>query len=210
MEELMYWKSNERPGYKIPVRRAPVGGVSPYLSRHANPFTVEQNPPAQPAPPVEQKLAQSAPPVVEEKPTTPASKETDWQAVAQRQQAEMENFRKRQTRRADEAIAAERERLLHAVLPLADNLNRALSYQNAADDKLRQGVELTLRELHRFLEAEGVTKIETAGQPFTPELHEAVAVYPSDAASDTVIQEVEAGYKLADKLLRPAKVVVAE
>lgn len=193
----MYRNFYNPPGQRIPVRRAPVGGVSPYPSHPASASRTETVEAVQPVPtPVEGKPA-------------PAVEETNWQDIAQRQQAEMDNFRKRQTRRADEAIAAERERLLRSVLPLADNLSRALNYSNAADANLRQGVELTQRELIRFLEVEGVTKIETVGQPFTPELHEAVAIMPAQAASNTVVQEVEAGYKLGDKLLRPAKVVVA-
>jgi molecular chaperone GrpE len=190
MEELMYWNTYDRPGYrKIPVRRAPIGGASPYASHPAD--LIE---PLVPAPsPVEDK---------------PAA-ETDWQAVALRQQAEMDNFRKRQTRRADEAIAAERERLLRSILPVGDNLNRALTYDNVAENSLRQGVELTQRELLRFLAAEGLTKIETVGRPFSPELHEAVAVVPAQAEANTIVEEVEAGYILGDKLLRPAKVVVA-
>lgn len=198
----MYWNSYDRPGYhKIPVRRAPVGGASPYSSRPVEPVETKPVPPVEPVQPV----------VVEEKSVTPspAADETDWQAIALRQQAEMDNFRKRQTRRADEAIAAERERLLRSVLPLADNLTRALSYGHATENNLRQGVELTQRELLRFLAAEGVTKIETVGQPFTPELHEALSVLPAQAESNTIVQEVEAGYMLGDKLLRPAKVIVA-
>lgn len=193
----MYRNFYNQPAQRIPVRRAPIGGASAYPSRSAPVAEAEIKEDIQPAaPPVEEK---PAPPTVE----------TDWRGMAQRLQAEMDNFRRRQTRRADEAIAAERERLLRSVLPLADNLNRALTYNHAAETTLRQGVELTQRELLRFLEAEGVTKIEAVGQPFTPELHEAVATVPAQAASDTVIQEVEAGYKLGDKLLRPAKVVVA-
>lgn len=198
----MDWNLYNRPGYhKIPVRRAPMGDALPYTSRPVDPVE------AQPAPPAER----AQPAVVEEKPVSApsAADDTDWHAVALRQQTEMDNFRKRQTRRADEAIAAERERLLRSVLPLADNLNRALSYHNTADDHLRQGVELIRRELLRFLAAEGVTKLETVGQPFTPELHEALSVVPTQAEPNTIVQEVEAGYRLGDKLLRPAKVVVA-
>ena len=68
---------------------------------------------------------------------------------------------------------------------------------------------MTLRELMRLLATEGVTRIEAAGQPFTPELHEALTTIPTQAEPNTVIEEVEAGYMLGDKLLRPAKVVVA-
>lgn len=194
----MYWNPYDRPGYKIPVRRAPIGGASPYASRHSAPATVETN-----------ETTQPAPPVTEEKPLTPAAGEIEWQAIAQRLQADMENFRKRQTRRADEAIAAERERLLRLMLPLADNLERALRYGNSEEQTLSQGVELIQRELRRLLENEGVTRIETVGQPFTPDLHEAVATTPAQAEPGTVLEEVEAGYKLGDKLLRPARVVVA-
>jgi molecular chaperone GrpE len=133
----------------------------------------------------------------------------NWQETALRLQAEMDNFRKRQDRRAAEAIVAERERLLSLFLPVVDNLTRALNHDEQTDETLRQGVELTHRELLRLLEAEGVTRLETVGQPFDPEWHEAVSVVPADVEPDTVVEEVEAGYKLGDKLLRPAKVVVA-
>jgi molecular chaperone GrpE len=198
MEEVMYRNLYNQSAQRIPVRRAPIGGASPYPSR-----------PVLPAEPEIKEDIQPAAPPVAEKSAPPPAETTDWQGMAQRLQAEMDNFRKRQTRRADEAIAAERERLLRSVLPLADNLNRALSYNNTTETNLRQGVELTQRELLRFLEGEGVTKIEAVGQPFTPELHEAVATAPAHMAPNTVIQEVEAGYRLGDKLLRPAKVVVA-
>lgn len=195
----MYWNQYDQPGYRrIPVRQAPIGGASLYPSRP----TTQVEPEVEPA-------TQSTPPPVEDKAIPPAAAETDWQAIALRQQAEMDNFRKRQMRRADEAIAVERERLLRSILPLADNLSRALSYDNPAEATLRQGVELTQRELVRFLAAEGVTKIEALDQPFAPELHEAVATVPAQAESNTVVKEIEAGYRLGDKLLRPAKVVVA-
>jgi molecular chaperone GrpE len=203
----VYRNSYNQPVYKIPVRRAPIDGASPYPSRPI-PVEPEVAHATQPAPsPVEQRHPE--PPVKEGKPAVPTAEEIDWQAMAQRQQAEMDNFRKRQTRRADEAITAERERLLRSILPLADNLNRALGYTSTAENNLRQGIELTQRELLRFLEAEGVIRLETIGQPFTPELHEAVATVPAQAESETVIEEIEAGYRLGDKLLRPAKVVVA-
>jgi molecular chaperone GrpE len=126
----------------------------------------------------------------------------------------MENFRKRQERRADESIARERERILSLFLPAVDNLTRALAHQNGAqlneaEEGVRQGVELTLRELMRALAAEGVTQLETIGQSFDPAWHEAVATIPAEAQSGTVVEQVETGYKLGDKLLRPAKVVVA-
>ena len=143
-----------------------------------------------------------------------STQEPDWQETAQRLQAEMDNFRKRQERRADESVSRERERLLTLFLPAIDNLSRALAHQNGTqpngtEESLRQGVELTHRELMRVLGAEGVTQLETIGQSFDPEWQEAVATIPAEVESGTVVEQVEAGYKLGDKLLRPAKVVVA-
>ena len=141
--------------------------------------------------------------------TAQASNETDWQAMAIRLQADMDNFRQRQQRRADEAIATEQKRLLRLILPVADNLIRALNHQQESDETLHQGVELTYRELMRLLEAEGVTRLETVGHSFTPRLHEAIATVPTEAEPNIIVEEVEAGYKLGDQLLRPARVVVA-
>jgi molecular chaperone GrpE len=87
--------------------------------------------------------------------------------MTRRLQAEMDNFRKRQARRADEAIAAERERLLTLFLPVIDNLERALAHPVEIEEAFRQGVELTHRELLRRLAQEGVIRLETAG-PLSP------------------------------------------
>ena len=141
--------------------------------------------------------------------TAPAASEPDWQALALRLQADMDNYRKRQARRADEAIGAERERLLRLIIPVVDNLARALSQDGRGDEALRQGIELTYREVMRLLESEGVAPIEVIGRPFDPELHEAVATAMTDAKAGTVVKELERGYVLGEKLLRPARVVVA-
>jgi molecular chaperone GrpE len=136
--------------------------------------------------------------------------QSDWREMAQRLQAEMDNFRKRQERRADEAISREREQLLSLFLPAVDNLTRALAYRDdQTEEGVRQGIELTHRELVRALEAEGVTPLEAIGQAFDPAWHEAVATIPAEVESGIVVEQVEVGYKLGDKLLRPAKVVVA-
>jgi molecular chaperone GrpE len=163
--------------------------------------------PAGPAEPVE--AAEPAEPVEREVKPVSGDDHVDWQDKALRMQADMENFRRRQLRRADEAIAAEQKRLLLLLLPTIDNLERALNHQSDSDETLRTGVELIYRDLVRKLAQEGVTRIETKGQPFDPEWHEAAAAVPSPEPSDTVIEEVQAGYRLGDKLLRPAQVVVA-
>lgn len=183
----MYWNETGRPvGRRVPVRTSSQNTGKP-------------------------KQAEQPHNSVGAEPARPAADEmdTDWQTLALRLQADMANFRKWQQRRADEAIAGERERLLQLMLPLADNLTRALNQADQGDAALRQGIELTQRELLRTLAAEGVTRLETVGQRFDPGLHEAIAVVPTIHEADTIIEEVEAGYKLGDKLLRPARVVVA-
>ncbi len=139
---------------------------------------------------------------------TPAG--INGEAAAHQLQAEMENFRRRQQRRADETIDAEKERLLRQFLPLADNLRRALDQNTENVEALREGIELTLRQLEQTLAAEGVTRMETVGHPFDPTWHEAVATVAANTPPNTVVNEVEAGYKINHKLLRPAKLIVAE
>jgi molecular chaperone GrpE len=135
-----------------------------------------------------------------------------WRDRALRLQAEIENFRKRQQRLAEERILADRERLLRAFLRVADDLERALNADGADAGDLRQGVDLTYRSLVRLLDQEGAEPIDAAGRPFDPAWHEAVGTVPhvrAGAAPDTVVEVVEAGYRLGDRLLRPARVIVA-
>ena len=189
----MYWDGSPQRVRRIPVRVKDYHDAS--SSQEGQPKVEES---------AESSLSAS------DEVASPAIGEFDWQSLALRLQADMENYRKRQARRADDAVAEERERLLRLMLPVADNLIRALDQDEQGNEELRQGVELTYRELMRLLEAEGVTRIEAVGQTFTPELHEAVATVMSEAESDgTVVEEVQGGYKLGEKLLRPAQVVVA-
>jgi molecular chaperone GrpE len=189
----MYWNESRKP-----VRRIPVNVVKNKEAEHLvggapNPVNTLAEPPV----PVTDHVAASA------------GEEPDWRSLALHLQAEMNNFRRRQTRRADEAVVAERERLLRLTLSVADNLTRALNHVGGRDASLRQGVELTHHELMRLLKAEGVTDLEAVGQPFDPEIHEAVATVTAGVEAGTVLEEVEKGYLLGDKLLRPARVIVA-
>lgn len=219
----MSWNRNTPyigPRRRIPVRRAPNIFDSPFFGydEDFDPRWAQQRQQQreEPAPKPEQPQPQEqvveevtpAPEATQERPA-PQADEVDWKARAMALQAEMENFRKRQTRRAEDAAVNERERLLRRVLPVADNLARALDHSDANEASLRRGVELIERELKRLLESEGVTRVETVGQPFDPNVHEAVGTQPAEAEPDTVVAEVEAGYKLGDKLLRPARVIVA-
>ena len=136
----------------------------------------------------------------------------EWRDRALRLQAEIENFRKRQQRLAEERILADRERLLREFLGVADNLERALEADGTDGERLRQGVDLTHQTLLRVLEREGAEPIEAAGTRFDPVWHEAVGAVPHElvgVAPDTVAEVVEAGYRLGNRLLRPARVIVA-
>jgi molecular chaperone GrpE len=135
-----------------------------------------------------------------------------WRDRALRLQAEIENFRKRQQRLAEERVATDRERLLRAFLGVADDLERALAADGVDAEGLRQGVDLTYQTLMRILDQEGAEPIAARGQPFDPARHEAVATVPNQdagAEADTVVEVVQAGYRLGDRLLRPARVIVA-
>jgi molecular chaperone GrpE len=127
----------------------------------------------------------------------------------QRLAAEFDNFRKRNAR--EQAAFAERanERLVKELIPILDDLGRAL--EAAADHeeaKLEDGVRLVHRALSDLLQKQGLKEIETDGQ-FDPHVHEALLSQPSAAEEGSVIEVVQKGYKLGDKVLRPARVVVA-
>ena len=124
----------------------------------------------------------------------------------------MENYRKRQMRRAETRIEEERERLLGILLSIADDLERALRAGGANVAELRQGVALTHQVLLHQLEREGVQPVEAENKTFDPAWHEAVGRVAHEQAGvppDTVVAVVQAGYRLEDRVLRPARVIVA-
>jgi molecular chaperone GrpE len=134
-----------------------------------------------------------------------------WRDRALRLQAEMENYRKRQQRLTQERIVEERERLLRSFLRAADDLERALRADRLSLESLLQGVRLTHQGILALIEREGARPIAAEGQLFDPNVHEAVGTVPSDddVEPDTVVQVVQEGYRLGDRLLRPARVIVA-
>jgi molecular chaperone GrpE len=127
----------------------------------------------------------------------------------QRLAAEFDNFRKRNAR--ENAALAERanERLVKELIPILDDLGRALEAAAEHEEaKLEEGVRLVHRSLADLLTKEGLSEIDTEGK-FDPHVHEALLSQPSDADEGSVIEVVQKGYKLGDKVLRPARVVVA-
>ena len=136
----------------------------------------------------------------------------DWRDRALRLQAEMDNYRKRQQRLAQDSIDAERQRLLRDFLLLVDNLERALTAQPGDGHGLRAGIQLTHQAALQLLRREGIEPVGNQGQPFDPHWHEAVATVDhvrAGLATHTIAKVVEPGYRQGDQLLRPAKVVVA-
>jgi molecular chaperone GrpE len=124
--------------------------------------------------------------------------------------AEFENFRKRTAREQDSLVARAHERLVKELLPVLDDLERAL--QAAADHeeaKLEEGVRLVHRELSEALAKEGLVEIETGGR-FDPHVHEALLSQPSEADEGEIIEVLQKGYRLGDRVLRPARVVISQ
>jgi molecular chaperone GrpE len=126
-----------------------------------------------------------------------------------RERAEAENFKKRLQREKVEAIRFATEPLVRDLLPVVDNLERALSHCGPADTAVREGLELVLRSLLDVLERHNVKRIESEGTGFDPTYHEAIAQTESqEHAPNAVTHQHQVGYLLNDRLLRPALVTV--
>ena len=124
--------------------------------------------------------------------------------------ADFDNYKKRMQRDFDSIVSSRRRMLLERLLPVLDNLKRALQ-SDSSGEKLRGGLEQTLRGFEAVMANEGVKPIEVRGETFDPRIAEAVGTAPArDVAEDTVVEVAETGYMLGDDLLRPAKVIVAK
>jgi len=131
-----------------------------------------------------------------------------------RLQADFENFRRRAARERLEAEQYGHQNLVKDLLTAVDNLERAIGHARRSGggdlEGLLQGVELVRKDLSAALAKHGVAAIEAVGRTFDPALHEAMAQAPDDAiAPNTVVEELQRGYLLRDRLLRPARVIVS-
>ena len=127
----------------------------------------------------------------------------------QRLAAEFDNYRKRSAREQAEQATRANERLVKELLPIVDDLGRAL--EAAADHeeaKLEEGVRLVHRSLESVLQQQGLAEIATDGK-FDPHVHEALLSQPSELPEGDVLQVIQKGYSLGDRVLRPARVVVS-
>ena len=163
---------------------------------------------AEPAEPGEAVEAPAEQP--EEDELTRVSRERDeYLDALQRLKAEWDNYRKRAARDQHELALRGQERLLRELLPVVDDLERALEAAAQHEEaKLEDGVRLVHRSLSELLRKEGLVEVSTDG-PFDPHTQEALLSQPSPEPEGTVIQVIQKGYRLGDQVLRPARVVVA-
>jgi molecular chaperone GrpE len=157
--------------------------------------------------PVEEKGVEETPQVDELEQVT--RERDEYLDALQRLKAEFENYRKRVSREQADFVARAGERLVKQLLPVLDDLERALEAASQHEEAaLEDGVRLVHRSLADALAKEGVVEVETDGA-FDPHTQEALLAQPSEADEGTVIQVLQKGYKLGERVLRPARVVVS-
>lgn len=136
-----------------------------------------------------------------------------WKDVAARNQAELENYRKRVAREREDDIKRARAGLLEDLLPVLDNFELGMLEVRKGDAKspIVVGMEMIERQLKDFMSSSGVEAIDAVGAPFDPNLHEAVSQEESrEVPEGKIIRQLRKGYKLRDRLLRAAMVVVSK
>jgi molecular chaperone GrpE len=163
-----------------------------------------------------EQLVQSdwTPEQVEEWRDKAAKAQEHWDRLL-RVSADFDNYKKRAARERQEGIRYANESLLEKLAPLLDNLDMALAATNnpqgSTIDALKAGVSMIQSQLRNVLAEAGLEEIDATGQPFDPNWHEAVAQQPSTEVPDGhVLQQIRKGFKLKDRLIRPATVVVAK
>jgi molecular chaperone GrpE len=169
-------------------------------AEHAEAEAVEKPPaPEAPAADAEARLAEAE------------AKRDEYLADLQRVAAEYENYRKRAVREQERLVAHAHERLVLELLPILDDLERTLEAAERHEEAaLVEGVRLVESSLRRVLEKEGLVEIDT-DCPFDPHVHEALLAKPEDGAEPgSVVEVVQRGYRLGDRVVRPARVIVAE
>ena len=159
---------------------------------------------------VEEQVQEEPEPVEEVDELAEVTRQRDQYLDAlQRVKADFDNFRKRVARDQGDLVARASERLVKQLLPVLDDLERALdAVETHSEAELEDGVRLVHRALADALAKEGLVEVETNGA-FDPHTQEALLTQPSEADEGTVIQVLQKGYRLGDRVLRPARVVVS-
>ena len=145
---------------------------------------------------------------VAEEPAGEQSEEVKAQLI--RMAADFENFKKRARKEKEDLRKFGNEHLVRDILPVLDNLERALAHVDSDANPLVEGIKMVSKQFLQVMENYGVRPIESAGKPFDPAIHDAMTQQPTaDAEPGTVLQEFERGYTIHERLLRPARVIVA-
>jgi len=160
---------------------------------------------------VDPDVEDEAEPQPEPDPLAKAEAERDeYLELARRTQADFENYRKRVAKDVAAAGARAKVGLVRDLLPVLDNLERALASAPNGEGGLAEGVKLVLSDLQGVLAREGVEALEPAGEPFDPTVHEALSTRSEDGATPGVVLDVvEKGYRMNGTVIRPARVVVS-
>jgi molecular chaperone GrpE len=141
-------------------------------------------------------------------------KYSDLEDKYYRAEAEMANMHKRFKKEQEQLLKYDGQSLARDVLPVLDNLSRALKIEATDDDavQLKHGIEMVFRDMEKALKDNHITRIEALGKPFDPTFHQAVKTVPveENQTSETVVEVFQDGYLLKDRVLRPAMVVVAQ
>ena len=172
------------------------------------------DPPVEAEPLVPLEAATITPEQLEELKDRAAKADENWERLL-RTTADFENFKKRVTREKQEAIRYANEGLLQKLVPVLDNFDMALSAaqtgQTEAAQSLQAGINMIYQQLKSALVEAGLEEVDAAGKTFDPNLHEAVSQTETAGVPEgQVLQQLRKGYKLRDRLLRPATVVVAK
>lgn len=153
------------------------------------------------------------PPTVEEQLEAAKLEAEDYKDRWLRSQAEFANARKRMERQRTELYATATADVIKNLLPILDDYGRALENvpEAISEDSWLEGIQLVQRKLNGILETYNVTLIAAVGEPFDPNVHEAISQEPSDEhESGVVCRELQTGYKIGDRVIRPSLVIVAE
>lgn len=126
-----------------------------------------------------------------------------------RAKAETENLRRRAQEDVEKAHKYAGEKFAQAMLPVKDSLEAALSAENSTFENLRDGVEITLKQLVSAFESTGVAAVDPVGEKFDPNLHQAISAQPHDGEPNTVLTVLQKGYTLHGRVIRPALVIVS-
>ena len=156
-------------------------------------------------------LADLSPEALQEQLMQQCRKTEEYLDHLQRLQADFNNYRRRANQDKQLATSRGKEDVLRALLPVLANFRLALQHAQEDANAVRQGVQMIWQQFEGFLREQGVERIETVGQPFDPAKHEALSMAPATAETpaNTIVAEINAGYLLDGRLLRPAQVVVA-